>query len=110
MSEYIRPNRSNNIVAGLRRRGEIFMLKGCQKKIIVMKNTGSPMFDEAYFILSENALRAHASERDMISEANRIIREGGDSTPRKPQLLRIAALLFSVALFLLAVGFLIRAF
>lgn len=86
------------------------MLKGCQRKIIVMKNTGSPMFDEAYFVLSENALRAHASERDMISEANRIIREGGDCTPHKPQLLRIAALLFSVALFLLAVGFLIRAF
>ncbi len=86
------------------------MLKGCQKKLIVMKNTGSPMFDEAYFILSENALRAHASERDIINEANRIIREGGDRTPRKPQLLRIAALLFSVALFLLAVGFLIRAF
>ena len=53
------------------------MLKGCQKKIIVMKNTGSPIFEEAYFILSENAQRAHTSERDMISEANRIIRESG---------------------------------
>ena len=88
------------------------MLRGCQKKIIVMKNTGSPMFDEAYFILSENALRAHASERDMINEANRIIREGGDGGdfPRRTQSLRAAALLLSLALLILAVGFLIRAF
>ena len=87
------------------------MLRGCQKKIIVMKNTGSPMFDEAYFILSENALRAHASERDMINEANRIISEGGDGGfSRRTQSLRAAALLLSLALLILAVGFLIRAF
>ena len=88
------------------------MLRGCQKKIIVMKNTGSPMFDEAYFILSENALRAHASERDMINEANRIIREGGDGGgfSRRTQSLRAAALLLSLALLILAVGFLVRAF
>ena len=87
------------------------MLRGCQKKIIVMKNTGSPMFDEAYFILSENALRAHASERDMINEANRIIREGGDGGfSRRTQSLRAAALLLSLALLILAVGFLIRSF
>ena len=56
-------------------RGNGNMLKGCQRKIIVMKNTGSNIFEEAYFVLRENAVKAHLSEIDMIEEANRIIRE-----------------------------------
>lgn len=58
-------------------RGNGNMLKGCQRKIIVMKNTGSNIFEEAYFVLRENAVKAHLSEIDMIEEANRIIRENG---------------------------------
>lgn len=89
------------------------MLKGCQKKIIVMKNTGSPIFEEAYFILSENAQRAHTSERDMISEANRIIRESGagkaDRFSRLPRALRAVILSASFSLLLFAAGFLVRA-
>ncbi len=51
-------------------------MKGCQKRIIVMKNTGSRLFDEAYFILKENAVRTQAiSEHDMVGEAARIISE-----------------------------------
>ena len=59
------------------RRGNGKMLKGCQRKIIVMKNTGSNIFEEAYFVLRENAVKAHISETDMIEEANRIIKENG---------------------------------
>ena len=29
------------------------MIKGCQKRIIHLKNTGSPYFEEAYFILKD---------------------------------------------------------
>ena len=58
-------------------RGNGKMLKGCQRKIIVMKNTGSNIFEEAYFVLRENAVKAHISETDMIEEANRIIKEIG---------------------------------
>ncbi len=47
------------------------MIKGCSKKVIVVKNTGSNMFEEAYFIINpkENA-RKHS---DFLAEANRII-------------------------------------
>lgn len=57
--------------------GNMFMaMKGCQKRIIVMKNTGSNLFDEAYFILKESAMRSQSiSEHDMVGEASRIIYE-----------------------------------
>ena len=50
------------------------MVRGCQKKIIYLKNTDSDVFDEAYFILSDNVPKA-SGECDMIKEANRILGE-----------------------------------
>lgn len=50
------------------------MFRGCQKKIIKLKNTGSGLFDEAYFILKDAAANSpYITETDMIKEANRII-------------------------------------
>jgi len=50
--------------------------KGCQKRMIMLKNTGSEIFDEAYFILKEErVLKADTSENDMVREAGRIINE-----------------------------------
>jgi hypothetical protein len=50
------------------------MFRGCQKKIIKLKNTGSGLFDEAYFILKDVAADSpYITESDMIKEANRII-------------------------------------
>jgi hypothetical protein len=41
-----------------------------------MKNTGSNLFDEAYFILKDNSVRTQSvSEHDMVGEASRIITE-----------------------------------
>lgn len=51
------------------------MLRGCQKKIIYLKNTGSDVFDEAYFIVGERAIGAGMRECDMVEEANRILDE-----------------------------------
>ncbi len=49
------------------------MLRGCQKKIVFLKNTGSKIFDEAYFVISDKE-SAYAPP-DLIAEANRIIEE-----------------------------------
>ena len=50
--------------------------KGTQKKMIMLRDTGSKYFEEAYFIIRENAVRRESiSETDMIKEANRIIGE-----------------------------------
>ena len=51
------------------------MVRGCQKKIIYLKNTGSEVFDEAYFVVNDKALGKDVAECDMVLEANRILDE-----------------------------------
>ena len=51
------------------------MLRGCLKKTVYLKNTGSKIFDEAYFLISERAASSGISSDDMIAEAGRIIDE-----------------------------------
>ena len=51
------------------------MLKGCQKSIIMIKDTGSEIFDQAYFIIKDAEYCAKLHKTDMIREANRIIEE-----------------------------------
>lgn len=51
------------------------MIKGCQKKVIWLRNTENELFDEAYFILSEAAYREKKSEGDMVQAARRLINE-----------------------------------
>lgn len=52
------------------------MFDGAEKKVIVLKNTGSGYFEEAYFIVKEKSKqRQKPTDSDMIKEANRIIRE-----------------------------------
>ena len=48
------------------------MIKGCQKRIIQIKDTKSRVFEEAYFVLKNGASDA-VSEKDIISEATSII-------------------------------------
>ena len=49
------------------------MVRGCQRKVIFLKNTESKIFSEAYFIVGDKA--PEVCEADMIREANRIIEE-----------------------------------
>ena len=50
------------------------MVRGCQKKIVYLKSTGSDVFDEAYFVVRDGVL-SNFGECDMIKEANRILDE-----------------------------------
>ncbi len=49
------------------------MVRGTQRKVIVVKDTKSGIFDEAYFIVKNSADSAHLTTSDMVSEADRII-------------------------------------
>ena len=51
------------------------MVRGCQKKMIYLKNTGSEVFDEAYFVVSDKKLGEELSECDLVKEANKILDE-----------------------------------
>jgi len=57
-------------------------MRGAQKKVLYLKNTGSPLFEEAYFILKCDTRLAKSGDisddyvtRGMVCEANRIIEE-----------------------------------
>ena len=64
--------------------------KGCEKRMIMLKNTGSDLFEEAYFILN-NRNNSHISRNDMIKEANRIVSENNIVTnPEKKNRLWLA--------------------
>ncbi len=89
------------------------MFKGCQKQMIVLRGTGSEIFDEAYFILKnggrvrEGSLKKDsASERTaMLLEANRILEENrlcDNSRPRGYYALRYSVL-FIIG-FILGIG------
>lgn len=52
------------------------MLKGCQREMIVLHTTDSPLFEDAFFVLRAGCpAPTHA---DMIAEANRIVTGGRD--------------------------------
>ena len=48
------------------------MIKGINRRVVIMKNTGSECFDEAYFLIKENNFPRGKSP---IEEARRIVRE-----------------------------------
>ncbi len=54
-------------------RTEGIMVRGYQKRVIFLKNTGSKIFDEAYFVLSDDTSSQGVGEDSMIEEANRIL-------------------------------------
>ncbi len=47
------------------------MIKGINKNMIVVKNTGSRYFEEAHFIIKNGF--SESSERDLVKEASRIV-------------------------------------
>lgn len=51
------------------------MIKGARKQMIVIRMGSNRYFDEAYFVLSEDAQRKKYKSTDILSEANRILSE-----------------------------------
>ena len=56
------------------------MIKGCSRKVIVIKNPESELFEEAYFIV--NPKKSERKQNDLLAEANRIISARATSTDR----------------------------
>ncbi len=59
-----------------RKRGVHKTVKGYQRKIVCVKNTDSPIIEEAYFILYKDVSLEGGRRSDFIKEADRIIEEG----------------------------------
>lgn len=49
------------------------MIRGAQKRMIVLRTRDSRVFEEAYFVMRRETDGDGTSEQDMIREANRIL-------------------------------------
>ena len=50
-------------------------MRGYQKRVIFVKNTGSRHIEEAYFVMRSDVSGAEASREMIVEEADRIIKE-----------------------------------
>lgn len=69
------------------------MIKGAQKRVVVVRTADSGIFEEALFVLRRGSV---ARESDMVAEADRIIRESGG---RKRRVETIRRILFALVTF-----------
>ncbi len=51
------------------------MVKGCQKKMIYVKNTDSDIFEEAYLVMKDSGMYDSMKECDLVKEATRMLDE-----------------------------------
>ncbi len=72
------------------------MIKGAQKRMIVVKTAGSKIFEEAYFVIRGDA---NSQSGDMVCEANKII-EGCQVKRRERAGRRSVAILIPICSFL----------
>ena len=69
------------------------MVKGCQRRVLHLKNPESGLFEEAFFFLKAPTLSEPADAREMIAEANRILLGCRESrTGSRPRSRRLAFL------------------
>ena len=93
------------------------MIKGCQKRIIHITNTGSPFFEEAYFVLKRGGdTNETVRDDDMVKEAMRIAGEtakGASPAARRRRRRRgsmlllgasLCSLLFGIAMLIFVLG------
>jgi len=59
------------------------MIKGCNKRVIVMKDTGHDMIEEAFFILKPEAVKGKGcfTGEDIVKQANLILDSKGFDSP-----------------------------
>ena len=70
-------------------------MRGYQRRVIFLKNTGSALFEEAYFVMRSEEMTEGKSEADMVSEAGRIIEENFGKRRRLRKIPRLLALTIS---------------
>lgn len=58
------------------------MIKGTQRRIIMVKDTESPYFDSAYFVIKSDIAATHR-ESDILTEANRMLESYNKNVPPK---------------------------
>lgn len=80
------------------------MIKGCHKSIVFLKDTGSELFEEAYFVIKPNVKKS--ASHDIIIEATNLVNSYKDKSHRTSKGWKLlffsagAVLGFSIMLFI----------
>ncbi len=77
------------------------MLKGCQKQMVVLRGTGSEVFEEAYFILKNKIHLKNAGDTALLLEANKLLEENRQAPPQNKRNQASANKRFGIIYFLL---------
>ena len=51
------------------------MVKGCERRVVYLKNTDSTVFEEAFFVMKDAKNEKPPSSIEMVREATRILNE-----------------------------------
>lgn len=70
------------------------MLKGVQRKLIMLQTHGSDLFETAYFVLREDAAGHRPDRNEMLSEARRIVEENSLARGKRDSELRSTLAIF----------------
>lgn len=70
------------------------MIKGCQKRMIHVKNTGCDLFDEAYFVLKNDVSTNSDFENDFLQTATAIINQNNLIKQKKRERKKTKKMLF----------------
>ena len=76
------------------------MLKGYQRKLIMMPTKSSPLFETAYFILRRETEERAPSPNEMLCEATRILEENSLTVRRRTIKARHLAIALCLGFFL----------
>ncbi len=68
----------------MRKDGKIGMIKGCAKRVVVVKDVDSSLFEEAFFIVRAGMPNKHLTEEDYMTEAAGLVRSGNSILPPCP--------------------------
>lgn len=59
------------------------MVKGCQRRVLHLKNPESGLFEEAFFFLKSPPVPGAGGARELVEEANRILLGFRTGEPRR---------------------------
>ncbi len=86
-------------------KGKKIMLKGAQRKLIMLQTHESDLFETAYFVLREEAEKRPPRLGEMLLEANRILEESaGNGREENGARFSLSAFAIGFALGLIALG------
>ena len=77
-------------------------MRGYQKNVIYLKNVGSSVFEEAYFVIRPGVEKVESKGQDLISEANRIIEESVGLDKNKKRAIGLKETIIFVSGFLIS--------